>query len=518
MAFAVLALFWVIAPATAAVLHRYSLDEPDTLDPQKSVLDASIAIAGDLFAGLVTLSEQGRPVPGIATHWEMSDDGLVWTFHLRPDAHWSNGEPVTAEDFVYSFRRLVDPRTAAADTSALDHVVNAKEITAGRERDLTKLGVEAPDPLTLRLHLIEPQPILLLHMTDNYVLPLHRATLEKWGNDWTKPEHLVGNGPFVLKSWTPQSAIVLAKNQTFFDAATVRLDEVHWLIAPDDAASLRRYQAGELDLARLDRIGLSWAHENRPAEVRTAPAFGILYMFFNMTRGPWATDRRIREALNLALDRDALVTKVDQRGEPAAYGLVPVAISNYMAQSYDWRDQSAADRLARAKALLAEAGYGRDHHLALTVSYPTDETFRHLALAVRSMWQPLGVDLDLKNSEGQVWIQAMESRDYDIGFAAQNFPYDDAEPFLDVFRSDAHALNLQSYANAEFDAVLHRASTALDPAVRRELLEAAERTALADYPAVPLEMLVRNAVVSPKLLGIDMRVPYSPSRYMHFEE
>jgi oligopeptide transport system substrate-binding protein len=197
---------------------------------------------------------------------------------------------------------------------------------------------------------------------------------------------------------------------------------------------------------------------------------------------------------------------------------VPIAISGYTAQSYDWRDQPEAVRMARAKALLAEAGYGPDHHLAVSVSYPTDDTFRHLMLAVRAMWQPLGVDLELRNYEGQVWIHEMENRDYDIGFAAQNSTYDDPELFLDGFRSDAHALNLQSYANAELDAALHRAAIALDPTERRGLLEAAERMVLADYPAIPLEMSVRSLLVNPKLRGLDVRVVLSPSRYMRFEE
>ena len=498
----------------AQVLHRMSEQEPETLDPQKSSSAGPLAIDRDLFTGLLTLDPDEHVVPGVAERWEISPDGKTWTFHLRHDAKWSTGEPVTADDFVYSFRRLVDPQTAAADPSDLTQLENFEAIVSGKEKDLTKLGVTAPDPYTLKLQLTVPRIALKFLLTDPALFPLHKASVEKWGNAWTQPEHLVGNGPFVMKSWVPQAQIVLAKSPTFYDAPSVKLDEVDWIVTEDLKAGLLRYRAGELDWMILTRQNLPWARENLPDQLHTADGNGFGFIFFNMKRGPLADDVRLREALNLAIDRETLVTKVDPRGEKPAYGIIPPIISDYTPQHMGFKDLPMADRLAKAKALMKQAGYGPDHPLKLKLSYTTEESTRQLLLAIAAMWKPIGVEITLDNMEWQVFVNITNERNYEIGYLNLVGTYDDYENGLDNFRSDAGIYNVNGYANPKFDDLFHRGGTTTDPLERRKLMEQAEQIVLDDYCLAPLEYYVRNVVVSPKLQGYVPKIIYNQSRYL----
>jgi len=512
----------VLLASTAAhaeqVLHRYDSAEPDSLDPQKTNAADSLSIDRDLFIGLATLDPRGKPVPGAAESWDIAPDGKTWTFHLRHDGKWSNGDPVTAADFLYSFRRLVDPKTAAEDPSDLKQLVNYEDIVAGKEKDLTKLGVEAPDPYTLILHLTEARIALPFILTDMQLAPLHRASIEASGDQWTQPGHLVSNGPFMMKAWTPQSELVLAKNPNFFDAKDVKLDEVRWEVTENLEAGLTRYRAGELDFIALTRVHLPWAKENMADQLRSAPINQTALMFFNMVKGPLAHDVRLREAINLAIDRDVLVTKVDPRGEPPAYGMVPPVISNYTPQSMSFKGMPMADRLTRAKELTAAAGYSPAHPLSLQLIYTTDENGRQLMLAIAAMLKPIGIDLKLQNSEWQVFVANMNQRNYDIG---GNYSllgtYDDYENALDNWRSDAGFANPSGYANPKFDDLFHRGGTATTMATRRDLMQQAEKVMLDDYPIAPLEFGQRNVLVNPKLEGYVTDVIDNQSRYLSFK-
>lgn len=502
------------------VLHRMSEQEPETLDPQKSSSAGPLAIDRDMFVGLLTLSPDEKVVPGVAQSWEISPDGLTWTFHLRPDAKWSNGEPLTAEDFVYSFRRLVNPETAAADPSDLTQLQNFAAIVSGEEKDLTKLGVKAVDAHTLTLSLTAPRIALKFLLTDPALFPLHKASVEKWGNAWTQPEHLIGNGPFMMKSWVPQAQIVLTRNPNFYDAASVKLDEVDWIVTEDLKAGLLRYRAGELDWMNLTRQNLPWAKQNMPEQLQTADANGFGFIFFNMKQGPLAgpEHKALREALNLAIDRDTLVTKVDPRGEKPAYGIIPPVTSDYTPQHMALMDMAPAARLAKAKELMKAAGYGPDHPLKLKLSYTTDENTRQILLAIAAMWEPIGVDVTLDNMEWQVFVSITNERNYEIGYLNLVGTYDDYENGLDNFRSDAGIYNLNGYANPKFDDLFHRGGTSTDPLERRKLMEQAEQVVLGDYILAPLEFYNRNVVVSPRLQGYVTKIIYNQSRYLSFKE
>jgi oligopeptide transport system substrate-binding protein len=499
------------------VLHRISEAEPETLDPQKSSASGSLAIDRDMFVGLVTLDPEEHVVPGAAESWEIAPDGKTWTFHLRHDDKWSTGEPVTADDFVYSFRRLVDPKTAAADPSDLTQLENFEAIVSGKEKDLSKLGVKALDPYTLQLKLTAPRLALKFLLTDPALFPLHKASVEKWGAQWTQPEHLVGNGPFVMKSWVPQAQIVLTKSPTFFDAPSVKLDRVDWIVTENLKAGLTRYRAGELDFIPLTKTDIPWAKDNVADQMKTADVNGTTFLFFNMAKGPHFLDIRVREAFNLAIDRETLVTKVDPRGEQPAYGMVPPVTSDYTCQSMAFKGMPQAERMARARELMQAAGYGPDHPLKLDVSYATEESNRQLLLAIAAMVKPAGFDLKLQNMEWQVFLDIENQRNFDIGFVNLVGTYDDYENGLDNFRSDAGIYNVNGYANPKFDELFHRGGTSTDPLERRRLMEQAEKLMLDDYPIVPLEFYVRNVLVNPKLQGYVAKVVYDQSRYLSFK-
>lgn len=496
------------------VLHRFSQGEPETLDPQKSAAAESLAIDRDMFIGLLTLDAQSKVVPGAAESWEISPDGKTWTFHLRHDDKWSTGEPVTADDFVYSFRRLVDPKTAAADPSDLRQLENFEAIVSGKEKDLSKLGVKALDPYTLQLKLTAPRLALKFLLTDPALFPLHKASVEKWGAAWTQPGHLVGNGPFVMKSWVPQAQVVLTRSPTFFDTATVKLDQVDWMVTEDLKAGLLRYRAGELDFIALTKNDIPWAKKNAADQLQVADINGITFILFNMVKGPLAQDIRLREALNLAIDREALVTKIDPRGEKPAYGVIPPVISDYTQQSMPFKDMPQADRLKRAKELMAAAGYTPDHPLNLTLIYPTDESSRQLLLAIAAMWKPIGLEVKLDNMEWQIFLSTQDQRNYQISYASLVGTYDDYENGLDNYRSDAGLYNANGYSNPKFDDLFHRGGTSTDPLERRRLMEQAEKIMLDDYPLAPLEFYARDWLVSPRLQGFVPSVIDNQSRFL----
>jgi oligopeptide transport system substrate-binding protein len=499
------------------ILNRPTEGEPESLDPQKIVSAYPIGITRDMYVGLLTLTNDGKPAPGVAERWEISPDGKSWTFHLRPDTKWSNGDPVTAEDFLYSFRRLVDPKTAAADPSDLKQLVNYDAILSGKEKDLTKLGVDAPDKYTLHLTLTEPRLALKFLLTDPQLYPLHRASVEKWGNEWTRPGHVVTNGPYVMKDWVPQDQIILARNPTYFDAASVKIDEVHWLITSEFDAALKRYRAGELDWVEVRRSHYAWAKANMADQLHHAPDNSFSFMNINMTKGPLAGDIRLREALNLAIDRDTLVKKVTPLDQETAYSINPPVISDYTAPTMPLKEMTQDERTKKAKELVAAAGYGPDHLLKVTVSYPTEENTRQILLAIRQMLLPIGIELTLSNMEWQAYVGVVNERNFDVGFMGLAGAYDDYENGLDNFRSDAGESNVDGYSSKVFDDLYHRGGTATDIDTRRQLMEQAERQVLADYVLVPIYYGVLNRLVNPRLEGVLDATRIPQSRFLSFK-
>jgi oligopeptide transport system substrate-binding protein len=514
-AVAALLLFQTTQAEAARVLRRGLDSEVESLDPQKGIALYDVDIQHELMEGLTALDMDLKPVPGAALSWDVSADGLTYTFHLRPDGKWSNGDPLTAADFVYAMRRGVDPKTGASDPTALRPILNAEAIIDGTEKDVTKLGVEAVDPLTLRIRLQAPSVIFPLRMTDNSAMPLHRASVEKWGNDWTKPGNFVGNGAFVLKDWVPQSHIILMKNPLYHDAAAVQLDEVDYLNTEDMQSGMRRWEAGEID--EFDRPPvkeLKRLKDTYPGELLEAPINSHSFLTINMTKGPLSQDLRLRQALNMAVDRETITSKIIQSGSLPAYGFMPPVIPDYVSQPMFFKSLTQAERVKKAKELMQQAGYGPDHPLKISLIYPTSEQTRTQLLAIAAMWKQIGVETTLDNMEWQVYLSRVQQKDYDLGAMSEYGLYDEPEDGLMNYISANSSYNYPGYRSAAYDKLFQDGKVATSVEARNHLFEQAEHQMMTDMPVIPMTDTLQHTLVHKRVIGWRANVVYPQSLYL----
>lgn len=485
--------------AREIVLRRGNAREPDTLDPQRAEDENSRAIIRDLFEGLVGETPEGELVPGAAAAWQVSADGLAWTFTLRPDGRWSNGDALLAADFVAGMRRAVDPATASSSAALLMPIVGAADIIAGDSAPDT-LGVAALDDLRLVVRLRSATPYLPGLLTHPITFPVHQPSLAEHGARFARPGRLISNGAYQLAAWEVHSHVTLTRNPYFRDPP--QIDVVRYYPIDEPEAELNRYRAGDLDFtAQLPQQRYSWAKEQLGDELHVGPYLSTQFWLFNTRRAP-LDDPRIRQALTMAVDRQRLTENVTGLGEHPAYGLVPPGVANFTAQSFSWRDQPAAARLETARELLAAAGYGPGRPLRVEVRYNTDENLRRIAVAVASMWREgLGVETSLVNEEFRVLLARRKDPDqWQILRLAWAGDYNDASNFLEILATSG-AVNDTGYDDPEFERLLAEAAIEADPARRRQLLEAAERRMLEHYPILPLYHTVSKHLVKPWVRG-----------------
>ncbi|MDH4574277.1 peptide ABC transporter substrate-binding protein [Salinicola acroporae] len=519
------AMFTLMPPMAVAdieggkqVLRRANGAEPSSLDPQLMTGTWESAIISDLFEGLLTRDADGGSIPGVAESWDISDDGLNYTFYLRGDAKWSDGTPLTADDFVYAWRRILSPELAAPYAYMLYPILNARAYNQG-EQPADVLGVEASDDHTLSVTLARPTGYFLEMLSHASTYPVPRVAIEQYGSDWTKPGHMISNGAFELTEWVSHDHIAAVKNPDFHDAANVALDEVRFLPIDDGRAALNRFRAGEVDMTSsvpTDRI--EWARENLPDALHETPTLATFYFAFNQRPGSVLNDPRVREALNLAVRRDIITTQITKLNQPLAYSLVPTAISHYDGPKFDFAHEPMDERFAKAKALMKEAGYGPENPLHLTIDYITNQDTKRIPVAMAAMWKPLGVEVTLTNSDAAVYYSKLRQGDFQIGMAPWNADYNDASNFLDLFRTGVPN-NHSGYSNADYDAMMERASNELDLDKRARLMADAEGILLDDYAMLPLYFYIRPALVSPSLFGWrESPMDDHLSRWMHFED
>jgi len=482
------------------VLLRGNGPDPDSLDPHKARSMEATVVLRDLFEGLTRLDRNAAPVPGAASSWTKSDDGLAYTFRLRPNLKWSNGEPVVAEDFAAGLRRLVNPETASQYAQVINVIANAADIVGGR-KPVDSLGVVAPDDATVVITLATPSPYLPGLMAHPSCAPLHRPSLAKLGERFARAGEQVSNGAFVLTEWLQGSHIRAVRNKHYWNDAGNRIDAVKFLQIADENAELRAYRSGELHLtAVVPRGQFDWIRENLGAELHLSPQLTTYYYGFNLDR-PLFRDVRVRRALSMVIDRERLADSVLRVGELPAYGWVPPGILGYDPQSFDYQHTPMAERIAEAQRLLAAAGYTRDKPLGFELRYNNGEVHTKVAVAVASMWkEALGVDARLAGVEFKSLMQDVDRRDVDVYRLSWVGDYNDPYTFLQYLQSD-FGINLPHYKSGAYDALLEQASRQTDVAKRRSLLEAAERTALADHPLIPLYFYVNKHLVKPEVRG-----------------
>ncbi len=486
----------------ASVLHRGLLTDPESVDPHKARSVQASSVLRDIGEGLLSYSANSELVAGAAEAWSTSDDGLTYTFHLREDARWSNGDPVTAEHFAFSLRRLVDPATAAFYSFMITDVLNGRQIVDG-ELPPSELGVEAVDDHTLIITLERPTPYLLSLLTSPSTFPVHPGSIAEHGDAFTRDGNLLSNGAYKLDSWEPGSVLALSRNEQYWNNSATAIDEVRYHVVTQEMTQLNRYRAGELDITDVvPPDSFAKVRETYPDELHVAPYLGVYYYGFNLTKPPFKDNPELREALSLAIDRDVLVGSITGRGEVAAYSWVPPGVANYEPRRFNFADHTQDERNAHARRLLAEAGYGPDHPLRFELRYNTSDTQQRIALAVQAMWKDvLGVEATLINEEFQVLLANVAAADItQVFFSSWIGDYNDAHTFLSILES-GNSSNMPRYASEEFDSQMRRAAEQVDPKRRRLYLEEAERVLLSDHPVIPLYFYVSKHLVSPKVIG-----------------
>ena len=477
--------------------------EPQDLDPQicDAYSDYNVLIA--LFEGLTCIDEStSRAVPGVAESWDVSADGLVTTFHLRAGATWSSGDPVTADDFVYSFHRILTPALAAEYSYLFYPIRNAEAFNAGRLTDFAQVGIRAVDPRTLRITLDHPCPYLPALAAHQAWFPVHRATIEKFGGfarrgtPWTRVGNFVGNGPFLLREWTPNARLVVVKNPRYWDAAHSRLNSV--VFFPDESVATDEsdFRAGQLHLTwdvLPERIEHYRAMD--PPLVRVDPLSDTFFLRFNVRRPP-LDDPRVRRALALAIDRTRLARDVLHGSRLPAAALTPPDTAGYTPAARVPTD------FAGARRLLAAAGYpGGKGFPRLEIQMNTDAVNTRIFEAVQETWRrELGIDVTLANEDFRVWLDNQRTGAYQISRSRWVADYNDPSTYLDLFLARG-GNNLTGWANSDYDRLNHEAGATLDPARRNALLQQAEAILLREAPIAPLFYGTRTYLIDPAVRG-----------------
>lgn len=483
------------------VINRHLEADPRSLDPTLSLDIPGSIVLEDLFEGLVGVGIDGNTIPGIATSWETSADGKTWTFHLRKDARWSNGEPVTASDFVYAFRRLVDPATASEYAQALAPVKNAMDVAAGK-MPLDKLGVESIGTQTVVIHLGAPTPYLPALLANNYLSPIYQPAVKQWGNAWTQPGHMISNGPFILSERVLSGHITLLKNPYYWDASHVRLSKVNYLVISDYGAAVNQYLAGDLDWTdRIPPSDLDRLRQMVGNQVVLAPNFATGYYAFNVAKPPFAGNPKLRLALSMAVDREILVQYVMRGAGVPAYNLMP-PLPGYEQAVPDWAKLSPDARHALARKLYQEAGYSESHPLEMVLTYPSGGAdSRRQMEALSAMWQTnLGAKVQIYNVEFKVLQEAKLQRQPLLYWDSWSGDFLDPFTFLQLFTT-GNDMNYGGYTNSQFNALVDQASNTNDTAERMQLFHRAESILNDDAPFLPTFFWVSAHLIKPYVKG-----------------
>jgi len=497
---------------------RHIKDEPASLDPVKAVGLPEIQVIRDLFEGLTNQDAEGNIVPGVAKSWQ-SNDNKTWTFTLRKDARWSNGDPVTAHDFVYSWRRLVDPANTSSFAwfAELAGIQNAGAIVKG-EMPTDKLGITALDDYRLQITLDKPVPYFA-SLTANFSLfPTPQKVIEKLGNDWTKVGNLVGNGAYKLQQRVVNEKIVLVRNDNYWDNGHSVLTRVTFLPINEESSATKRYRAGDIDITESFPKNLYQLLKKQiPNEVYTPDQLGTYYYAFNTEKGPTA-DVRVRKALSWSIDRHIIAEKVLGTGEKPAWHFTPDVTAGFKPKASILQQHSQEELNAQAKALLASAGYGPAKPLNLTLLYNTSENHQKIAIAVASMWKKnLGVNVKLQNQEWKTYIDSRNTGNFDVIRASWVGDYNEPSSFLSLLTS-SHSGNIARFKDANYDSVLEKASNENNDAARNDDYNQAEQILADQAPIAPIYQYTNGRLIKPYVKGYPINNPedvaYSREMYI----
>ena len=489
-------------------LVRNNGSEPQSLDPHKIEGVPESNISHDLFEGLLVSDLNGHPIPGVAEKWE-NKDFKVWTFHLRKDAKWSNGDPVTAQDFVYSWQRVSDPKTASPYASYLQygHIVNIDDVLTGK-KPITDLGVKAIDDHTLEVTLSEPVPYfykLLVHPTTS---PVPKAVIEKYGDKWTQPANIVTNGAYKLTDWVVNERIVMERNPNYWNNAKTVINKVTYLPISSEVTDVNRYRSGEIDMTynQLPIELFQKLKKETPKELHVDPYLCTYYYEINNQKAPF-TDVRVRTALKLGLDRDIIVNKVKSQGDLPAYGFTPPYTDGAKLTKPEWFTWTQEKRNAEAKKLLAEAGYTADKPLTFNLLYNTSDLHKKLAIAAAAIWRKnLGVNVKLENQEWKTFLDTRHQATFDVARAGWCADYNEPTSFLNMMVSNSSS-NTSHYKSPAFDKIIADTLKVTNEEQRSELYNKAEQQLDKDSVIVPVFYYVSPRLVKPWVGGYTGKDP-----------
>jgi oligopeptide transport system substrate-binding protein len=486
------------------ILHFGNGTEPQDLDPQAVTGVPELNIIDSLFEGLVTADPHDlHPVPGLAESWGVSPDGLVYTFHLRENLRWSDGQPITANDCVQSYRRILTPIFGSEYSYLLWFVSGAEDYNKGKLTDFSRVGFEAPDDRTLRVRLRSPTPFLLKIIATHYswdVLPV--KVLERYGpldrknTGWTRPGRLVGSGPFMLKEWKPNQKIVVVRNPYYWDAGNVKLDAIEYYPTEDNATEERMFRTGQLDVtSTLPLSKIDVYRRQYPEDLQIGPFLGLYFYRCNVSRPP-LNDKRVRRALALAIDRERLVKDVARGGELPAYAVSYPGDAGYTPLA---RLTGGPDE---ARRLLAEAGYpGGRGFPAVELLYNTNEGNRQIAEAIQAMWREnLGVDISLKNEEWKVYLDSQQTENFQIERSGWIADYLDPHVFLEIWQT-GNGNNDTLWSNPEYDRLIQASLLAKTEAARYGIYQKLDAILVDECPVIPIYYYTRVYALSPKVKG-----------------
>ena len=488
--------------AAQSVLRRGLGGDVSTLDPQKAGDSFSEEVVRDLFEGLTSETADGEVVPALAESWAVTGDGRTYTFELRRAARWSNGDPVTSDEVVAGLRRGVDPAVASPAASLLRPIEHAAEIIAGTMKPDT-LGVSASGPQTVVIHLVHPTPYLPMLLARCVAFPVHGPSLRRFGEQFTSPANLVSNGPYRLEAIAPNTKVSLIRNPAYWDASHIAVDRVEHYVIADAAAQLLRYRANELDMtSSVPAARFEWAQHELGPELQVRPQLAVIYLAFNLQGGPLKAGAKLREALALAIDREAFTARVLRAGQVPAYAFVPPGIPGYAAVTYSWQADTREARLERARRLYRESGYSAARPLAIRVLYSEDEALRNTALTAAAAWkEALGVEVDLQQREFKTFLAERGDRTkWDVLVSGWGADFQDPSNFLEVFRGHA-AANEPGLADSDFDRLLDLADAEPRASERLALLGSAERRLNDSYAVAPVYYPVLRRLVKPGVQG-----------------
>jgi len=515
--------------AFAVTLNLHNGGDPRTLDPVKQSGNWEDRPISDCIEGLMTIDAAGDPIEGQAASYEISEDGLTYTFTIRDDAKWSDGSTVTATDFVTGLERLLNPATAAEYAYLAGFIVGATDYNSGTSTDFSTVGIKAPDDKTVVYTLNAPTPYFLGALTHPSLYPAPTAVVEASGEDWSGVGNILCNGPFQIKEWVPGSYVRSEKSASYYDAANVAIDEVYYHILEDNSAALNRYRAGEFDmLSDFPTDQYQLLQDQYPGEAHVAPILAVYYYVLNQEVEP-LNDPEVRKALSMAIHRDVIGSDILGTGDLPAYTWVPPGTANYDGAVYtnDWQSLEYDAKIAQAAEIMAGKGYTPATPLELQLRYNTNDNHRRIAVAIAAMWEPIGVKINLFDAETGVHYDALQAGDFQVGRAGWIMDYNDPSNMLDLLKSGTPqpdgtinwGNNYGRWSNAEFDKLMADASMELDLTKRAALMQQAEKIAMDDYAAIPIYDYVSKWVVSPKIGGfVDNAVDRHLVRYLSKSE